>query len=120
MDRLIVGVPRQNLRSGERDSAVSWVQSTCSIPMSPATSATAIEDSVAPAYARWRAMVDAELKGAVFDKKLVTRTFDGPALQPLYTRASVAGVCDLETKPGAAPYLRGVRPLGYKSRGWEV
>lgn len=32
----------------------------------------------------WRALVDATLKGADFDKRLVTRTADGVAIQPLY------------------------------------
>lgn len=40
--------------------------------------------------AAWRRTVEAELKGAAFDKKLVTRTAEGIALQPLYTRAETA------------------------------
>ncbi len=36
--------------------------------------------------AQWRAAVDKVLKGADFDKKLVGRTADGIAIQPLYPR----------------------------------
>ena len=86
--------------------------------LSPALTTT--NDPFAAALARWRATVDAELKGASFEKKLVTRTFEGIALQPLYTRADVADVPALETRPGTAPFLRGVRPLGYLSKSWEV
>ncbi|HTO02849.1 MAG TPA: methylmalonyl-CoA mutase family protein, partial [Opitutus sp.] len=87
--------------------------------MTTISSVAALDDPLVEACARWRSMVDAELKGSRFDKKLVTRTFEGLALQPLYTRASLAGVSDLDSRPGEAPYLRGVRPLGYKLRRWE-
>jgi methylmalonyl-CoA mutase len=35
----------------------------------------------------WRKLVDAALKGAPFEKKLVTKTYDGIPIQPLYERA---------------------------------
>jgi methylmalonyl-CoA mutase len=38
----------------------------------------------APSEAQWRARVDAVLKGADFERKLVHRTHDGIAIQPLY------------------------------------
>lgn len=34
----------------------------------------------------WLALVDQTLKGANFDKRLVTRTYDGIAIEPLYSR----------------------------------
>jgi methylmalonyl-CoA mutase len=37
--------------------------------------------------AQWRKLVDAALKGADFDKRLVSRTYDGLDVQPLYARA---------------------------------
>ncbi|MGL4239666.1 MAG: hypothetical protein ACRCTI_01005, partial [Beijerinckiaceae bacterium] len=37
-----------------------------------------------PTEAAWRARVDAVLKGADFGKKLVGRTHDGIAIQPLH------------------------------------
>lgn len=85
------------------------------LPPPPAPS-----DALTTALARWRATVEAELKGASFEKKLVTRTFEGIALQPLYTRGDLAGLPGVDSRPGEAPFLRGVRPLGYLNRGWEV
>jgi methylmalonyl-CoA mutase len=38
----------------------------------------------------WRRLVDGVLKGAPFDKRLVARTYDGLAIQPLYDRAADA------------------------------
>ncbi len=40
--------------------------------------------------AEWRKLVDAALKGASFDKKLVTQTYDGLRVEPLYPRAAGA------------------------------
>jgi methylmalonyl-CoA mutase len=39
---------------------------------------------------RWRKLTDAALKGADFDKKLVSRTYDGLRVEPLYPRAAKA------------------------------
>jgi methylmalonyl-CoA mutase len=51
--------------------------------------------------AEWRKLVEAALKGAPFDKRLVSKTYDGLRVQPLYSRAvgakPVAG-----RQPGAA------------------
>ena len=47
--------------------------------------------------ADWRKLVDAALKGADFDKRLVTRTYDGLRVEPLYPRAR-----DARPVPGRA------------------
>src|SRR5215213_5714938 len=39
---------------------------------------------------QWLKLVDGVLKGAPFDKRLVARTYDGLAIQPLYGRAANA------------------------------
>jgi len=39
---------------------------------------------------RWRKLTEAALKGADFDKKLVSRTYDGLKIEPLYPRAANA------------------------------
>jgi methylmalonyl-CoA mutase len=38
----------------------------------------------------WRKLVDGVLRGAPFDKRLVTRTYDGLAIEPLYPRDAAA------------------------------
>lgn len=40
----------------------------------------------------WRRLVEAALKGGSFDKRLVSKTYDGLRLQPLYVRAAGAQV----------------------------
>jgi len=70
--------------------------------------------------AKWKRTVEAELKGVPFDKKLVTRTFEGVPLQPLYTRMDLDGLPAVKSYPGELPFLRGIRPQGYKNSSWLV
>ncbi|MGD9812480.1 MAG: hypothetical protein AB7U35_14310, partial [Sphingobium sp.] len=39
---------------------------------------------------QWRKLVDGVLKGAPFEKRLVSRTYDGLTIDPLYRRAAGA------------------------------
>ena len=61
-----------------------------------------------PAREAWLALVDKVLKGADFEKRLVARTADGLAIQPLYGRA--------DTADGAALTAR----TAYFPGGWDV
>ncbi|MDR2676059.1 MAG: acyl-CoA mutase large subunit family protein [Opitutaceae bacterium] len=76
-------------------------------------------DAARAAYANWRKVVEAELKGVPFEKKLVTRTAEGIALQPVYTRADAAGLPGLDSAPGEAPFLRGTSRGGYHEAPWD-
>src|SRR5450631_1776773 len=49
----------------------------------------------------WRKLVEAALKGASFDKRLVSQTYDGLRVEPLYSRAVGANPVAGRT-PGAA------------------
>ena len=51
--------------------------------------------------AEWRKLVEAALKGASFDKRLVSQTYDGLRVEPLYPRAAGAKPVAGRT-PGAA------------------
>ena len=68
-----------------------------------------------PTREQWMTLVEAVLKGVPFDKKLVTRTYDGIEVQPLYTETD-DGHDDV---PGVAPFVRGARPAGQLG-GWDV
>ena len=47
---------------------------------------------------QWRKLVEGVLKGAPFDKRLVARTYDGLAIEPLYDRKA-----DAQPVAGRAP-----------------
>lgn len=73
-----------------------------------------------PGYDSWRALIDKMLKGAPFEKKLVTPTYEGISLQPLYRRADIENLPHVDSLPGFAPYVRATAPLGYIGQPWQV
>jgi methylmalonyl-CoA mutase len=78
-------------------------------------------DDFPPAdYDEWRALAEADLGGATFEQKLVTHTYEGIDLQPVYTRRDHAGEGDPEGFPGLPPFVRGAQPLGAVQTGWDL
>lgn len=75
-------------------------------------------DFPVPSFEQWRTLVGKALKGADFEKRLVSKTADGIAVQPLYTRKD-ALVCAEGAMPGAAPFTRGTAPLR-EGLGWDI
>ena len=59
--------------------------------------------------AEWKAKVEADLKGAPFDKKLVWRTNEGFNLQPMYRAEDIEGLKTTDSLPGEYPFVRGTR-----------
>lgn len=57
----------------------------------------------------WRAKVEADLKGAPFDKKLVWRTNEGFNVQPMYRAEDIKDLKTTSSLPGQFPYVRGTR-----------
>jgi methylmalonyl-CoA mutase len=77
-------------------------------------------DFPAPTLEQWHQECLHLLKGVPFAKQMLTRTYEGITLQPLYTAADLADREHLASLPGQAPYVRGTRPLGFRERSWEV
>jgi methylmalonyl-CoA mutase len=71
-------------------------------------------------YDDWRKLVEAELKGAPFDKKMFTATYEGFALQPIYRREDSAALPHVNSLPGFAPFVRGASASGYVNKAWAV
>jgi methylmalonyl-CoA mutase len=70
--------------------------------------------------AQWRAVVDKALKGAPFEKRLVTRLYEGIAVQPLYTADDWQAAGNPSGFPGFAPFTRGGHAGGAGPDGWAV
>lgn len=68
-------------------------------------------------YEAWLKLVERDLAGAPFEKKLVKR-IAGIDVQPLYTRAD--GTPDGAGLPGFSPFTRGAYALGAAEMGWDV
>ncbi|MCM1032994.1 MAG: methylmalonyl-CoA mutase small subunit [Odoribacter sp.] len=60
-------------------------------------------------YEEWRAKVEADLKGADFNKKLVWRTNEGFNVEPIYRAEDIADFKTTDSLPGEFPYIRGTR-----------
>jgi len=71
-------------------------------------------------YDDWRKLVEAELKGAPFDKKMFTATYEGFTLKPIYRREDSAELPHVNSLPGFAPFVRGASASGYVNKAWAV
>jgi methylmalonyl-CoA mutase len=80
-----------------------------------------LQEDFPPAdYAAWRALAEADLEGASFEQRLVTHTYEGIDIQPVYTRRDRPGDGDPSGFPGLPPFVRGARPLGAVQTGWDL
>lgn len=71
-------------------------------------------------YEEWKATAEESLNGAPFDKKLVTPTYEGIDLQPIYTAKDIENLPHLDDKPGFPGGARGNNTGGYLAGSWEV
>ena len=69
-------------------------------------------------YESWRKLVEVDLKGAPFDKRLLTKLIEGITVQPLYSADTVSNIA--VGFPGQSPLIRGGSPLGALQSGWQV
>lgn len=66
----------------------------------------------------WRQLVEKDLRGAPFEKKLVTHTYEGIQIQPLYSDEDWTAIP--EEHAGYQPFPRGSELLGVTQPGWDV
>lgn len=71
-------------------------------------------------YEQWRSAVEKTLKGAPFEKRLITKTYEGIDLQPMYRQDDIAHLTYTYTLPGAVPFVRGTSAAGYVGKPWEI
>ncbi len=74
----------------------------------------------AATYEEWKKEAESGLKGAPFEKKLFTSTYEGITLKPIYQSADTGELAQRNDRPGVAPYLRGTEPTGYLEKPWDV
>ncbi len=68
----------------------------------------------------WRAVVEKDLRGVPFEKKLISHTYEGIDVQPLYTSRDWASAQDVCGFPGERPMVRGGAAGGHVTGGWDV
>lgn len=75
-------------------------------------------DFPTPTYEEWKQAVEKSLKGAPFSK-LLTKTYEGIVLEPMYQRKDIENLSFPKTMPGQFPFLRGTKQVD-ESNGWVV
>ena len=71
-------------------------------------------------YEQWKEEATATLKGAPFEKKLFTKTYEGITLEPIYTAEHAASFGSKDGLPGMPDYLRGSTAAGYIAQPWQI
>lgn len=71
-------------------------------------------------YEQWRQAAETLLKGASFEKRLVSTTYEDITIQPIYRREDIAGLVQRKDFPGAGSLLRGSHAGGFLKDGWLV
>ena len=66
---------------------------------------------------KWEEVINKDLKGADYEKKLVWRTIEGFKVKPYYRAENLEGLEYLDTNPGEKPYTRGKHVA---DNVWEV
>ncbi|HEV3178811.1 MAG TPA: methylmalonyl-CoA mutase [Stellaceae bacterium] len=67
----------------------------------------------------WQALAAKELGGKPVES-LVWQTPEGIAIKPLYTASDLERLAHVDSLPGFAPFLRGVRATMYANRPWTI
>lgn len=73
-----------------------------------------------PTYEEWVKLAEKALKGAPFEKMMITKTYEDIDLQPIYTAKDTEDLNIPNVMPGASPYHRGVGDLGYIQEAWRI
>jgi methylmalonyl-CoA mutase len=68
----------------------------------------------------WREAVDKLLKGKPYEKIMLTDTYDGITLQPIYSQEDWEKVNHCSEFPGFGSKIRHNYPLGYRRQPWKI
>ena len=84
------------------------------------TSSKLAAEFPANTHAEWKTAAEALLKGAPFDKIMLTPTPEALTLQPIYEHDLLTTLPSTASLPGQDGYLRGTRPDGYCRTPWDI
>ncbi len=75
-----------------------------------------------PTYEEWKEACVALLKGAPFEKKMYTKTYEGITFDPMYFRKDTEekGYLPKNAFPGMDNFLRGAAVNGYVNKPWGI
>lgn len=74
-----------------------------------------------PSYEDWKEACIKALKGAPFEKKMFTKTYEDITLEPIYNFEDIKDLPHIKNQfPGESPFVRGTKASGYKNSGWLI
>lgn len=80
-----------------------------------------LEEFDFPTYDDWKDAAVKALKGAPFDKKMFTKTYEDITLEPIYTKEHTEKLELMNNAyPGFAPFVRGTKSVGAKAEPWKI
>ena len=65
---------------------------------------------------QWEEVINVDLKGADYEKKLVWKTAEGFNVRPYYRAENLEGIKFLNSAPGQFPYVRGIK----NDNAWKI
>ncbi|MBR2214542.1 MAG: acyl-CoA mutase large subunit family protein [Selenomonadaceae bacterium] len=79
-----------------------------------------LDEFTPPTYEEWKEACVALLKGAPFDKKMYTKTYEGITFDPMYFRNTTEDILPQDSFPGMGDFLRGAKESGYVGKPWGI
>ncbi len=73
-----------------------------------------------PTYEEWKQACIELLKGAPFEKKMFTKTYEGITFEPMYFHDATEPIQPKQSYPGAGDFLRGATANGYVNAPWGI
>ena len=71
-------------------------------------------------YEMWHEAAETLLKGAPFEKLLVSKTYEDITIQPIYRQEDIENLEHRKHLPGSGSLVRGSQPGGFLKTGWEI
>ncbi len=71
-------------------------------------------------YDQWHQAAEQLLKGASFEKLLVSKTYEDITIQPIYRSEDIAGLPQRHHLPGSGSQVRASQPSGFLKSGWDI
>ena len=78
-----------------------------------------LDEFTPPSYEAWKEACIALLKGAPFEKKLFTKTYENITFSPMYFHGDTEPI-QPKTLPGMGDYVRGTAVNGYVNAPWGI
>lgn len=79
-----------------------------------------LDEFAVPTYEEWKAACIELLKGAPFEKKMYTKTYEGITFEPMYFHNTTEPLLPKNSYPGMGDYLRGATSNVYVNAPWGI